>query len=228
MCSRFYYDELSSCSENDESTPYTAGDMDPYGAAATSAWNDRDAGANTAVDAYVDHNSSTVRSITDSVLQGVLQNVLANGANPNGQIIQTGYDTWSQINQLYDPQVRYNVMGQARVQPGVNGVKTIEGINVGIQVSTWNAKPILMSKNTVQDTGGISRFYMLDISNPEGYDLPRLSLKIAKPTQYFEAGINQGTPFAINKFGTEGMYRTMGELNCTFFKAQAKARDLKA
>ena len=222
------YDELNSCSENDESTPYSAGDMDPYGAASTGAWNDRDAGANTAVDAYVGHNSSTVRSFTDAVLQGLLQNTLTNGANPNGQHIQTGYDTWAQFNQLYDPQVRYNIMGAAKVQPGVNGIKTIEGREVGMTVSTWNGRPIIVSKDTVQDTGGISRIYMPDTSNPEGYDLPRLCIKVAKPTQYFEAGMNQGTPFAINKFGTEGMYRTSGEIICTFFKAQGKLRDLKA
>lgn len=224
------YAELNNCSESDESTGYTAGDMDPYGAAATSAWNDRDAGANVAVDAYVSHNSSTVRTFTDAVLQGVLQQTLEAGANPNGQHIQTGYDTWAQFNQLYDPQVRYNLMGEATIQPGVNGIKTLEGRNVGMQVATWGSpkKPIIVSKDTVQDTGGISRVYFLDTSNPEGYDLPRLSLKIAKPTQYFEAGINQGTPMAINKFGTEGMYRTMGEISCTFFGAQGKARDLKA
>lgn len=222
------YAELNNCSENDESTPYSAGDMDPYGAAATSAWNDRDNGATVQLDAYVNHNSSTVRSLTDSILQTTLQNTLTNGANPNGQHYQTGYDTWAVINQLYDPQVRYNLIGVAAIQPGVNGIKTLEGQGVGLNVATLFGKNVIVSKDTVQDTGGISRFYMLDTSNPEGFDLPRLCLKVAKPTQYFEAGMNQGTPFAINKFGTEGMYRTMIEVICTFMAAQGKIRDIKS
>jgi hypothetical protein len=222
------YAELNTCTENDESTPYTAGDMDPYGSAATSAWNDRDAGASTGVDAYVSSNASTVRSLTDSILQTVLQNTLANGANPNGQFWQTGYDTWATINQLYDSQVRYNLIGTATVQPGVNGIKALAGSSVGLNVSTLFNKPVILSKDTVKDTGGISRIYLADISNPEGFDYPRLSIKTAKPTQYFEAGMNQGTPFAVNKFSTKGMYRTMGEVVCTFFKAQGKARDCKA
>ena len=57
--------------------------------------------------------------------------------------------------------------------------------------------------------------------------LPRLGIDIAKPTQYFEAGMNSGDPFGIDKLANEGMYRTMGELKCRFFKAQGKIRDLK-
>ncbi len=215
------FDELNNCSENDESTPYTTGDLDIFGL-------DRDGGASQIADAYVNHNSSTVRSLTDSVLQTLVQNTLSNGANPNGQFFQTGYDTWAVINQLYDPQVRYNLIGAASIQPSVNGIKSLEGHNVGTNVATLYGKVVIISKNTVVDTGGISRVYLLDTSNPEGFDIPRLSIKIAKPTQYFEAGINQGTPFAINKLGTEGMYRTMGEAISTFLKTQGKIRDIKA
>lgn len=212
------YPELNNCSENDQSTPYTANDLDIYG-------QDRDGGASFA-DAYVGHNSSVNRALTDSVLQGLLQNVLTNGANPAGQFIQTGYDTWSTINQIYDAQARYNMLGSAYIQPGINGVKTLEGRDVGMSVSTWLGRAIIPSKDTVQDASGISRIYMPDISNPEGYDLPRLSIKVAKPTQYFEAGINQGTPFSIDRFGNEGAYRMMGEIICTFFAVQGKLRDL--
>lgn len=216
------YGEITNAKESDESTAYTTGDLDIYS-------QDRDAAASWA-DAYVSYNATagSVRSLSDSLLQSLLHNTLQNGANPNGQIVQTGYDTWATINQLYDPQVRYNLLGTAKVQPGVNGVKTLEGSEVGIQVSTIFGKPIIISKDTVQDTGGISRMYMLDMSNPEGFDLPRLSFRIAKPTQYFEAGMNQGNPFAVDKFSTKGMYRTMGEIICTFFKVQGKLRDLKA
>lgn len=213
------YTEVSN-KEEDQSTGYTANDLDIYGL-------DRDADV-TANNAYVSQTatSGTMRSLTDGLLNSLLQNTLSRGANPNGQVIQTGYDAWSAINQLYDPQVRYNLIGSAKVQPGVNGIKTMDGSAVGLQVATLFNKPIILSKDTVAETGGISRIYMIDISNPEGFDLPRLSLRIAKPTQYFEAGMNQGTPFAVNSFSTKGMFRTMGELICTFIRVQGKIRDL--
>jgi hypothetical protein len=213
------YTELSN-KESDQSTAFTANDLDIYS-------QDRDAAASWA-DGYVNQTatSGTMRSLTDSLLNSLLQNTLANGANPNGQLIQTGYDTWSAINQLYDAQVRYNVIGKQNIQPGVNGIQTQEGIGVGIQVATLFNKSVIQSKDTVAETGGISRVYMLDTSNPEGFELPRLCMRVAKPTQYFEAGINQGNPFSVNKFSTKGMYRTMDELICTFFKVQGKIRDL--
>jgi len=211
--------EFANAKENDESTSYTANDLDIFSI-------DRDAAGWS--DAYVNHNSATVQSLTDSIIQSVLQNTLKNGANDSGQFWQTGYDTWSTINQLYDTQVRYNLIGTTQIQAGVNGIQSLEGTKVGTRVSTLLNKTVILSKNTVVDTGGISRLYLLDPSNPEGFDYPRLFIKIAKPTQYFEAGMNQGTPFSIDKFGTQGMFRTMGELICTFFAAQGKARDLKA
>lgn len=217
------YAELSNCKENDESTAYTAGDLDSY----ASASFDRDGGASW-TDAYVNHNSSTVHSLTDSILQSLIQNTLTNGANPKGQIIQTGYDTWAAVNQLYDPQVRYNLIGAKDFAGSVNGIKTLEGQSFGTQTATLMNRPVIMSKDTVQDTGGISRIYMMDVSNPDGKPIPRLCLKTLRPTQYYEAGMNNGTPFAVGKLTTKGMFRTISELTCRFFKAQGKARDLKA
>lgn len=219
------YAELSNCSESDESTGYTAGDMDPY----ASATFDRDGGATQLADAYVSHNSSTVRTLTESVIHSMVQNTLQNGASKPSQVFFTGYDTWSTINQLYETQVRYNIIGESTIEVGVNGVKpAVAGSPVGLTVANLLQTPVLQTKDTIQDTGGISRLYLLDIGNPEGFREPRLGLRVAKPTQFFEAGINTGNPFAVNKFSDKGMYRTMGELICTFFKVQGKARDLKA
>lgn len=221
------YAELNADKENDQSTGYAAGDLDPYGA--SSGDLDRDGGAGW-TDAYVGLAATpgTVESITDSKLQALLQNTLANGADPKGQVIQTGYDSWSAINQLYDPQVRYNLIGQKNFSGSVNGIKTMEGQGFGTTTATLFDRPVILSKDTVKDTGGISRVYMMDIGNPEGHEIPRLCLKVAKPTQYFEAGMNNGTPFAIDKLRTEGMLRTVGELSCRFYKVQGKLRDLKA
>ena len=191
-----------------------ANDADIYGL-------DRD--GVTTYDAYVSHNSGTDRTLTDSLIRTALYNIANNGGNTT--VILTGHDTYSAIQGLYDPQVRYSVIGEATVKIGVNGIQTKDGIGVGINVAQIYGKPIIVSKDVPKDT--ISRIYFLDTSDPEGFGIPRLGFKVAKPTQYFEAGMKTGDPFGINALGNKGMYRTMGELIATHLKAQGKIRDLQ-
>ena len=208
---------ISSYSEvSDTGIGLDAGDADIYGI-------DRDASASWA-DANVYHNSGTDRDLTDELLRTALMNAYQQGANPTMWI--TGYDTYAKMQGLYETLVRYNVLGKATAKVGVNGLELLNGTtDVGITIATLYGIPIIMSKNVPQDT--ISRIYLTDTSNPEGNSLPRLSIKIAKPTQYFEAGMDMSTPFAVGKFSNKGMYRTMGEIICTRFNAQTKIRDLK-
>ncbi len=205
------YDEINNCGMD-------AGDSDIYSL-------DRDGGA-TWSDAYVDHNSNSGRDLTDSVIRAVRDGVLENGGNP--QFWLTGIDTSSTISGLYDPQVRYAPLGETTIQPSVNGIQTMQGLDMGVNVATLYGKPVIQAKDapSAQTGDTLSRLYLLDTSNPEGFDMPRLSIKIVAPTQYFENGMNKGDPFAIDAFANKGVYRTIGELICTFFKAQGKARDL--
>lgn len=181
----------------------------------------RDAGST--YDAYVDHNSGTDRDLTDDLVRSLLENVREAGGNPN--LFITGHDTYSKLIGLYTTYVRYSPLGQSKASVTVNGISTAEGYPVGIDIPTLYGLPIIVSKNTTKDT--ISRIYCLDISDPEGFGVPRLGIQIAKPTQYFEAGMLSGNPFAINKFSNQGMYRTMGETICRKFDAQGKLRDLQ-
>ena len=174
-------------------------------------------------DAYVDHNSGTDRSLTDELIRTAIWGVKENGGNTT--VIVTGHDTYRTAIGLYDTNVRYNVVGEATVSFGVNGIQTENGINVGITLASIYGIPVIESKDVPKDT--ISRMYFLDTSDPEGYGEPRLQLSIAKPTQYFEAGVESGTPFAVNKLTTKGLYRTMGEIKCTTLQAQGKIRDLQ-
>jgi hypothetical protein len=202
---------------------YDAGDLDPYGPSSTSF--NRDGGA-TYLDSVTVYNGGTLRPLTDDLVREVMYKTAQNGAK--SMMWFTGHDTSNDIAGLYQSQVRY--MGETMIKPSVNGIQTLdgkEGISGGLRVATLYQYPVIVSKNTLLDTAsGKSRLFLLDSSNPEGFDLPRLSIKIAKPTQYFEAGINAGTPFAVNKFTDKGLYRTMGELICTFFKAQGKITNL--
>ena len=118
------------------------------------------------------------------------------------------------VQQLLQSQQRF--METKRVTPSFNGVKGVPGIEAGFIVATYNGVPIIPSKDVVTD--GISRMYYLDTDY--------LWFQTAIPTQYFESGIESGDPFAINRLGQEGLYRTMGELVVSFFGAQGSVRDL--
>jgi len=216
------YAELNNCTDA-ANAGYDAGDLDPY----ASASFDRDGGASW-TDAYVAHNSGTDRALTDSILQTLLQNTLNAGANEEGQWFQTGNDSWAAINQIYDPSVRYNMIGRQKFVGSINGIQTREGGQFGTKTATLFDRPLIISKDTVQETSGISRILLLDTSNPEGKPYSRLFIKMAKPTQYFEAGMNNNMPFTVGKFTTKGMFRTAGEVICSFFGVQGKARDLKS
>lgn len=207
-------DRVCSSSVEESDCGITAGDPDIYGI---------DRSASTTYDAYVNENNNTDREFTESILMTTWRNIMTNGGNLS--FFMTGWDTLAKWNLMFSPEVRYNVMGQGTVSPGVNGIQTYPGIGTGISVATYLGKPIIISKNAPQDT--ISRVYGLDISNPEGYYIPRLALKMLVPTTYYEAGVNKGTPLEIARLNLRGMYATVGEIVCTFFGAQGKIRDLK-
>ena len=106
-----------------------------------------------------------------------------------------------------------------RVVPGVNGVKGVPGMEARFVVATYNGVPLIPSKDVKADTGELSRMYFIDSDY--------IYFCTAKPTLYHESGIETGDPFAINRLGQEGLYRTMGEIWTTFFGAQGSIRDLK-
>ncbi len=206
---------ISSDSEEDAFGGSHSGFYDIFGL-------DRDSA--TTYDSYVSHNSGTDRDITDALIRGVLTGVSENGGNT--QVILTGHDTYSSIIALYSDQVRYGtIVQEGNAKVGVNGIQTDDGIGVGMRVATLYGIPLIQSKDVPQDT--ISRVFFLDTSDPEGYGEPRISLSIAKPTQYFESGIDAEGPFAVGKFTTKGLYRTMGEIKCPGIPFQGKLRDLK-
>jgi len=200
------YAELTACKENDQSTAYTAGDLDIYGL-------DRDAGASFA-DAVVKHNSSVNRELTLDLIDELFQDIWKAGGNP--KVMLTGYDTLRKIQGLLQAQQRFTEL--KTIVPTYGGIQGVPGVAAGFTVATYNETPIIPSKNIIVDSGGLSRIYLLDTDY--------VFFKVAKPTQYFEAGIDKGDPFAVNRLGTEGMYRTMGELICTRFNVQGKIRDI--
>ena len=159
-------------------------------------------------------NTSTDRVLTLDLMDEMFQKLWIRGGNP--KVILTGYDTLMRIQQLLQSQQRF--MEEKRVTPTYNGVKGVPGIEAGFIVATYNGVPIIPTKD-MDDDGNLSKIYYLDTDY--------LYFSTAIPTQYFESGIETGDPFAINRLGQEGLYRTMGEVWTTFFGAQGSIRDLK-
>jgi len=157
--------------------------------------------------------SSTNRTLSLDHLDETFRLIWERGGNP--KVMLTGYDTLMRIQQLLQAQQRF--MEEKRVVPTYNGVKGVPGIEAGFIVATYNGVPIIPTKEMAGD--GISRIYMLDTDY--------CYFSTAKPTQYFESGIETGDPFAINRLGQEGLYRTMGEIWTTFFGGQGSIRDLQ-
>jgi hypothetical protein len=168
--------------------------------------------SNAVVNCGSDQNSSNRRTFSLDQLDDVFQRMWELGGNP--KVMLTGYDTLMRLQQLLQAQQRF--MEEKRVTPTYNGVKGVPGIEAGFIVATYNGVPIIPSKDVEKD--GISRVYFLDTDY--------LYFSTAIPTQYFESGIETGDPFAINRLGQEGLYRTMGEVWTTFFRAQGSIRDL--
>lgn len=187
-------------------THYDAGDEDIYSI---------DRSSNTWSFAEDNCDSSSVnRTLSLDHLDTLFQQIWERGGNP--KVILTGYDTLMRLQQLLQSQQRF--MEEKRVTPTYNGVKGVPGIEAGFIVATYNGVPIIPTKD-MPDDGAISRMYFLDTDY--------MHFSTAIPTQYFESGIETGDPFAINRLGQEGLYRTMGEVWTTFFGAQGSVRDLK-
>ena len=163
----------------------------------------------------VSGTANTNRNLSLNQLDGLFQQIWVRGGNP--KVMLTGYDTLMRVQQLLQSQQRF--MESKRVTPTYNGVKGVPGLEAGFIVATYNGVPLIPSKDIVTDTSGISRIYY--------FDTDYLWFQTAIPTQYFESGIETGDPFAINRLGQEGLYRTMGEVWDSFFGAGGSIRDLK-
>ena len=164
-------------------------------------------------------DASTVaanRNLSLNQLDGLFQKIWTRGGNP--KVMLTGYDTLMRSQQLLQSQQRF--MDSKRITPTYSGVKGVPGIEAGFIVATYNGVPIIPTKD-MPDEGAntLSRIYYLDTDY--------IWFQTAIPTQYFESGIETGDPFAINRLGQEGLYRTMGELWGSFFGASGSIRDLQ-
>lgn len=167
------------------------------------------------LEAYVDSNSGTDRALTVNLLNTALRNLMARGGEP--KVILTGYDTIQTLGELLQAQERF--MGRTEVVPTHNGIKGVKGREVGFKVATYHDIPIIPCKDMPNGGAGLSDMLILDTDH--------LFLCTMKPTEYFEAGMHTGEVFGHGKLGHRGLYRTVAETMCTYFRGQGKIIDLQ-
>jgi len=176
------------------------------------------------LDAEVDFGagylSGDCRVLTLSLLNDMIRRLRQNGGNP--KVIITGYDTIQALSDLLQSQERF--MDRKEIVPTHNGVRGVKGQEVGFRVATYYDIPIIPAKDMPSTGLGTSN----RISDILILDTDHLWLSVMKPTQYFEDGITNGNPFGVGKLGNQGLYRTMGETACSFFRGQGKITNLKS
>jgi hypothetical protein len=128
----------------------------------------------------------------------------------NNKIFVTGYDTLMDISEMFDSAQRFDDITKTRVKFGYEGA--IPGADVGMATAAYQAIPLIPDSHLPQDTK--TRLYLEDQDH--------LFFATLKPTQYMESD----QYILLGALAKKGVYYTEGELVCTKFKAQAKARDL--
>ena len=172
------------------------------------------------VDFGAGYAAGAARVLTLTILNDIISRIRQNGGNP--KVMLTGYDTIQHISDLLQSQERF--MDRKEIVPTHNGVRGVKGAEVGFRVATYYDIPIIPAKDMPQ-TGQATANKLSDILI---LDTDHLWLSVMKPTQYFENGITNGDPFGVGKLGNQGMYRTMGETGCSFFKGQGKITNIKS
>ena len=163
------------------------------------------------------YTSGEARQLTLTVLNSLLRDIRVAGGSP--KVILTGYDTLQTLSDLLQAQERF--MDRKEIVPTVNGVRGVKGAEVGFRVSTYYDIP-LIPVAAMPSTGLNSSL----IGDMLVLDTDHLWLSVMKPTQYFEDGISNGNPFGVGNLGNKALYRTIGEMACSYFKGQGKITNL--
>ena len=166
----------------------------------------------------VGYAAGDVRSLTLTLLNNMIRNLRLAGGSP--KVILTGYDTIQTIADLLQSQERF--MDRKEVMPTVNGVRGVKGQEVGFRVATYYDIPLIPVKDMCQTGNGSEK-----TSDLLFLDTDHLWLSVMKPTQYFEDGIANGNPFGVGTLGNRALYRTIGEVGCSFFRGQGKITNIQ-
>ena len=209
-------DRVVACAE-EEGTNYwnIANAADIYGI---------DRSANSWADSYVNKSADgTARDLTDEIIRDLIAGTRKRGAYSTFWL--TGIDTYAKMIGLYTTFVRYNDVGEMNVTLGIQGVKTDAGARVGLKVASLYGMPVIAAVDAPAESSGIQELFLLDTSDPEGYGLPRLSISVLRPVEYYET--TEQDMILLDKPALRGVYQFIGELIARNMYVQGKARDLQ-
>jgi hypothetical protein len=192
------YSEVSSCS-----TTTNYGDY---------AGINRDASGDSWADAYVAHNNNVDRTLTLSLMDTVMTNVMPYWLDygTEKKVWITGFDVVERMQSLAASQQRF--MGWNNYVMTYNGVKTIPGEAIGFGVSQYRGIPVIADMYVQKDT--LSRMYLLDTNF--------VNMAVLVPPSFIE----DRSYLARRALTTLATYYMLGELVCTKFRNQGKIRDL--
>lgn len=191
---------------------------------------DRSDSAYAYADSVVKYDVTNGVTLSDTVLREQLASARKNGGNTN--VFVTGYDTYAKVLGMYTNFMRYMPISDTKVSFGINGVQSANGLDVGFNVSALFGIPLVTAVDVpgeVDSSGNavttrINRIYGLDLTDTEGYGLPRIAMTLLRPVEYFET-----RDYALlNKFAVKGVYRMVGELVARNYVGQFKIRDIIA
>lgn len=155
-----------------------------------------------------------------SGLNALISTCEKNGLNRENAILVMGYNVYDRILQMEEAKERF--INPVRVARTVNGVRSVEGTDVGVTVSSYQGIPMFRWQNCPADT--LSRIFLIDLEH--------LFLKIVTPSLYVPITIPP-QPAYMTQDSTAGlylaekfMYLTEGETICTKFKTQGKMRSI--
>lgn len=210
-------DRATSSSANQAAIGWTAGDEDFAGV---------DRSANTWYDP-VQSAAATAVTLSLKTLDQQIRDVHKNGGYTT--FIATGWDTWAAISDILEPRLRFDG-GRTLPRGGkVGEADAVDGMAYSAFIGQYQGRDIVASDQVQADASEISRIYGLDVSNPEGFDKPRMGIDVLRPTQMFLAGEKSGTtPQGIAFLGDSALAVTRHQLGLRFAKAEFGYRDFTA
>ena len=182
---------------------------------------DRSAPANSWANAYVDFVTSGTRALSKDILINLTTRVREQGGEPSCWVMHP--QAYGKVLSLFEQNVLLSIIGEKKIAIDVGGIKTPEGHEVGLTVSTLFGFPIIPDAFIATDATNdpIGRIYLLSFGNEQGIGA-ELAKSFLIPFMTYES-----RDFAtMNRGVVRIVYRVAGDLVCRRFNIQAKARNL--
>lgn len=207
---------------------FTDGDLDVYNINRSDTGAGGDNEANWA-DAYVDHNSGTLRQLTSDRVNTFVDNYVQNGsAERENVILITGYNSARVMSDLRESQFRADAL-QAPSREEVNDAESRLGANFNAQISHWDGMPVIVAETVPSDS--LERIYAIDptpAQTGEDQARPKIAVENYRAPDVWRAGADAPVnPLATGEFKNEALFAMYHELVVRDFSAMGKLRDVE-